>query len=426
MQDMTPPNERSIRNVSVSAGHHRRTAPPPPDERFEEDIPLPKRHKSKRSRTLLWWGLAVVTICVLAGLLLSTFFQGASVVIYPKTQVINPPASFLALPNAPAGTLGYQTVSFSQTATTTAVASGTQHVSKQASGVVTIYNAYSTADQALVTNTRFQAPDGKIYKIHSPIKVPGATKVAGGALTPGSVTTTVYADVAGPEYNRTDATTFTIPGFKGDPRYTKFSAQSNGAISGGFVGEQPAVSAADMQKAGDLLKQQLDTSLTGALAAAVPSGFEGVQNSLTTTFSEITAVAGEGRNVSLSQTANVVAVMVSRSDLATTLAKLLVEGYAGEAVQFDPEKTITLAVASSSPKTNTGALTVVLEGSPVLVWQFDQNALIQTLLGKNKKDFEGIVETFAPAIVKAEASIRPFWKSTFPTDEKELSVSIKK
>ena len=112
-------------------------------------------------------------------------------------------------------------VTTSRTASTTVKATGTEQVSQSASGVITIYNDYSTAPQTLITNTRFEAPDGNIYRIHQGVTVPGATASAGGALTPGTISVTAYADQPGASYN-IGQTQFTIPGFKNDPSTASF------------------------------------------------------------------------------------------------------------------------------------------------------------------------------------------------------------
>lgn len=93
-----------------------------------------------------------------------------------KTEPVTPPSSLLAVANAPTGTLGYQTMSVTQSASTSAAASGSKDVSKPATGVVTVYNAHSTASQQLIANTRFEASDGKIYRIRDQITVPGGVK----------------------------------------------------------------------------------------------------------------------------------------------------------------------------------------------------------------------------------------------------------
>ncbi len=414
---MTPPGDRSIRNVPVSGSGHRRTANP----RFRGDIPLPR----KKRRRFVWWAFGILVACIAAGLLLSTLFEGATVTLTPKMVPITPPANLTAMPGAQPGNLGYQTASLVQSATTTAAANGVQRVSTVASGIIVINNLYSTANQTLATNTRFEAPDGKIYRIRSEMTVPGAKKNADGSLKASPVLATVYADAPGESYNRTNPTTFTIPGFKGSPQYTKITAQLQGAISGGFVGDKPAIAAADMKKAQDALKAQLEAGLANAIQAAVPREFMPVQGSAVTTYSDIALTPGEGTSVTLSQTARTTLAMVHAGDLAAILAKLLVQGYAGEAVQFKSPNPLVLQVASSTAKAPTGPLTMLLQGNPTLVWQFDHSAVKESLIGKNKAIFQTVIEAYAPAIESAEASIRPFWKARFPSDPEKLNVVIK-
>ena len=64
--------------------------------------------------------------------------------------------------------------------------------------------------------------------------MPGESLVSGKTV-PGSTETAVSADEAGKEYN-IGKTDFTIPGFKGDARYSKFYARSKTDMEGGFIG----------------------------------------------------------------------------------------------------------------------------------------------------------------------------------------------
>jgi len=376
-------------------------------------------------RGFSFWAVAVILICGAAGLLLSTVFAGASVTLHPKTVSASISAAIPAQLNATVGTLSYQTYSVTRSATTTVPATGTSNVSKQASGAITIYNNYSTASQRLIANTRFAAPDGKIYRVRSSVVVPGATKKADGTLTPGSVTANIFADSPGAEYNRSDDTTYTIPGFQGDPRYTKFYAESKSPISGGFVGQQASVAAADLTAAQATLQKGLDTDVRGAAAAAVPEGFIAIPSTLTVTYSDILQTPAGNANAYLSQNVTAVGSMVRANDLATAIAKASVQGYNGEAIAFKDSSAVTIT-ATSSKQADT--LSLLVSGTPVLVWQYDPNAVKTALLGKNKASFQEIVQSFAPAIdctatYPCDAKIRPFWTSSFPTDPEKISIT---
>lgn len=412
MQDMTPPSaDRSIRNIPVS------------NKPQAEGRSLPPAHYPgpRHSRRVWWWIAGVALACAAASVLLSTVFAGASVVLYPKTQTITPPATIVAQPNAPTGMLSYQTMNVKQSASTTVAASGVQRVSKLASGVITIFNAYSTASQPLVAKTRFAAPDGKIYRIQTALVVTGAVKKADGTLTPGSTTATVYADAPGAAYNRAEPTRFTLPGFAGKPQYATIYAQSLGALGGGFVGEQPMVAPAEMAKAQQLLHNQLEAAVASAAQTNLPSGFASVAHSLDVVYGDITQTPGTGSAVVLSQTAQGIEAIVRGSDLAVALATQVASGYRGEAIDFADLSQITLSVSGDTKPV--GALTIGLSGTSTLVWQFDADAVKQALLGKKKSEFETIIKTFQPAVERAALTVRPFWEPTLPADPNRLSVT---
>ncbi|MDD2766302.1 MAG: hypothetical protein PHH40_00875 [Candidatus Moranbacteria bacterium] len=116
----------------------------------------------------------------------------------------------------------------SVTVATTGKSGGTDQKSH---GTVTLYNAFSTEPQSLVATTRLETPDGKIFRLESGITLPGMKEIDGKQV-PGEITVEVTADRAGEEYN-IEASRFSVPGFKGSPKYEKFSAQSSKAMTGG-------------------------------------------------------------------------------------------------------------------------------------------------------------------------------------------------
>lgn len=423
---MTPPGERSIRNISV--GHRRQHARPSVTEdhsehEHERELPpdgpeeLPRRRPRRRSRRFWLVALVVVAVCAVLGLLISTVFAGATVIVHPRTETVTVPASLEAAPNAPLGTLSYQTVTVSRSSDVTVPAEGTQRVSRPASGTITISNAYNASAQRLIANTRFEAADGKIYRIRDSVTVPGMS-----GTNPGTIKATIYADSPGPDYNKAAGATFTIPGFKGDPRYEKFTAKADGAIGGGFVGDEPAVSAQALSEAKTSLQQKVDADVRAAAAAEIPEGYVAIPGTLQVTFSELSQTAGPDKTAKLTQNATASGVIVRQSDLASAIARRAVQGYQGEAVTFLDASTMDVEAATTT-RTD-GTITVNLRGEASLVWQFDPNALSQALAGKSKSEFQGAIAAFQPAVEKADASIRPFWQGKFPSDAGKIKVKL--
>lgn len=425
MKDMIPPGDRSIRNIPVSPSHRHasaRRSPRPVENSLIEEEEIPSSRRGRR-RMYGWLAAAVVLLGAIAGLLLSTLFAGATITVYPRRETVEPPSTLRAQLNAPVGTLAYQTMTVTRPATTSVPATGMKQVSRAASGTITIYNAYSTASQRLIANTRFQAPEGKIYRIRESITVPGATKASDGTLTPGSIATIVYADSPGAEYNRGASTRFTIPGFQGDPRYSKFYAESKGSIGSGFVGEEPAVSAANLAAARSALEQQLDALVRATTASGIPEGFLALQGSLAITYADVVQTPGQNNTALLAQNATAEMALVRTSNLASAIARYSVSDYKGEAVLFADSSALTLTLATSSSQ-KSGTLTLLLQGSPTLVWQFDQEALVLALLGKDKQAFETVIQSFEPAIARADARVRPFWSGSFPANPQKITVRI--
>lgn len=432
MRDMTPPNERSIRNIPVPVNHRRTPAPPPPppvrpddDEAPMTTPPTPSTPKKPRSKRRLLVVLAIVAICIVLGTLITALFAGATVQVHPREASVTPPATIAAQLNAPVGTLSYQTVSVTRSASATAPATGTRQVSRQASGTIVVTNSYSEEEQRLIANTRFRAPDGKIYRIRESVVVPGATE-AGTSVVPGTIEVTVYADSPGAEYNRTETTTFTIPGFEGDPRFEKFSGRSSGAISGGFVGTEPTVAEADLTQAEATLKSQLDAAVEQELASQVPEGHAAVPGTLKIVYSDLLQTA-EGEQATISQTATATGAIVRLADLAAAIAQATVDGYQGEAVAFAENTGLNVTLAQGSA--SEGTLTLALEGLVVLVWQLDAHALAEALAGKEKDLFIQTLNSFAPAVACVDeaactASIRPFWQGSFPKDSSKIKVVL--
>jgi hypothetical protein len=386
---------------------------PPPQQR--EYRPVEPRRGGRGRRRLVWLGVIIVVICALGGLLLSTLFAGATVIVYPREVTVTVPVVLNAQTNAPVGALSYEVMTVTRSASTTVQATGTKEVTRAASGVITVYNLFSTETQRLIANTRFEAPDGKIYRVRDSVVVPGMS-----GSTPGTATATVFADTSGASYNKTEKTKFTIPGFKGDPRYEKFYAESS-SISGGYVGPEPTVAAADLTKAREALQQGLAQAAQSTLGAQIPTGYLPVPGTIQVTYSEISQAPGQNSTAVLGQSATMSAAIISQEVLASVIAKDSVQGYGGEPVMIKDPTSVTLSVASTTPLSS-GRITVNLSGSPTLVWRYDSEKLIESLLGKNKGEFEAIIEAFAPAIMRAEAKLRPFWDGSFPSDRTKINV----
>lgn len=426
MQDVVPPHhDRSIRNIPVAKRRHELQ-----DEPSDMDNDLPPPRQPRRNRRggggwggFLLWAIAVVIACVLLGMLIATLFSGASVKVYPRRASVQTPATVAAALDAPVGTLPYKLVTVTGNSSRTVAATGSKTVNTPAQGTITISNLYAQTPQKLVTNTRFQGTNGKIYRIHQAVTIPGATKNVDGTLKAGTVTATVYADQPGPDYN-SGSMNFTIPGFKGSPQYSKITATTD-QISGGASGNQPAVSDNDLSKAQSDMKQEIAGKLPAAVAGQVPDGYIAIPGTLAISYGNPLSTDAGNNQATVTENATATEAMVRSADLASAIATAQVQGYKGEAVDFGDPSAVQLSVSPDTPYSATGtSFSVAVNGQQLsLVWQYDPNAIEQALAGKNRSQFDDIIKGFAPAVAKATASLRPFWETSFPAKPEDIKIS---
>ncbi len=429
MQDVIPPADRSIRNIPVPPGRRRPPEPPRPAERYvrsePEDIDPQEfsvPQESRRGPRIIMWTGAILSIAALLFFGFSILFAGATVSVTPKSEDVTIDGSFSASPDAPVTGLTYQLVTLERTLGEVVEATGEADVERRASGTIVISNNYSTSVQRLIKNTRFEAPDGKIYRINESIDVPGQ-KTVNGALVPGESEVVVYADSPGEGYNR-GLTDFTIPGFKGDPRYTKFTARSKTPMSGGFIGRERVVSEGELAAARGRLHEQLKRELEVAARAQMPAGFVLFDDATFVSFSsEGTAPEGEGE-VKVTEKGVLTGVLFNNRELAAFIARNSIGSYNEEPVYLPNTSRLTFAISGKDtialPLERPLAFT--LAGNALVVWLIDEVELKNAIVGRQKAALPTIMAEF-PAN-SFSVSSRPFWSSELPDDMDRLTVSI--
>ncbi len=300
-------------------------------------------------------------------------------------------------------------------------ATGRKEVAKKAGGIITVYNAYSSEPQPLVARTRFETPDGKTFRLVKELVVPGA-KVVNGQITPSSIDAEVIADQAGPSYNIGPVEKYTIPGFKGSPKYKVFYGSSANAMTGGFIGESAYPLDSDIKKAKTEATKKLEDSTKASLAAQVPQGFkilEGASEFVITKQNVIDEVdANSNFSVFVEGQLNILAFRES------DLENMLVEKAKKEIGKNIEARSFELAytgVAKSNFKL--GQMTFPIVFTSILVPAINQQALTQQVMGKTEMDLQTLIFSL-PDIESAQISLWPFWVKTVPTREGRIKILV--
>lgn len=369
-------------------------------------------------RRFLLWGVAFVFL-ILLGFALATGFSGATVIVTPKTALIEVNHEFVASKGSSAR-LRFQTLTLAETAELSIPADTTKQVTVKATGRIVVYNAFSEKPQRLIKNTRFATAAGLIYRIAESIVIPGL-KREGGKVVPGSIEATVFADAAGAEYN-VGLTDFSVPGFKTDKaRYAAFYARSKTPISGGQDGMMRAPSDESLRSARAKLALDLEASVREKAALSVPDGFILFDQALVIT-TEAHPPEVTGGTAKVRSSASGAGYLLERAGLERAVAKEALRAQAELSVTLPDVGTLRFEWSEKPAGAGTAeSLRFKLRGGIRAIWQFDKEKLEAALLGRQKSDLAVTLSSF-PTIEKVDLVLRPFWSRSFPTNPEKVVV----
>lgn len=478
-QDVVPPHKKSIRNIPIPNGrrarpqtdtpHAMRTSEPPvihdevvaynkesltikrhqePQQRYEdqkeyeeseEDNEMVEQHTPtrrvvsfeeddrprKRGSKRLLIVSSGVAVFVLAVVLIFFSFGGATVTVYPRqvtttlgAQLV---ASNVATPEAAASSsLTFAANEIIAEATRKVEATGEEEVIEKATGSIVIHNEYSEEEQRLVKNTRFQAPDGKIFRIPESVVVPGLTRDGSGNVVAGKIKTQVIADEPGKEYN-IGPSRFTVPGFEGLPQYSGFYAVSDTSMSGGFNGIKKIVSDEDRNRAERELRDEIKQQLVSQAKAQTTDELIVLVDDSLTVYETLDEVA-QGDTVTLGMRGKTKSVILDTRALAYALALDDLNSFKEtDTVKITNLDELRIRALATTGDVAFSTVRIAIEGDAEFEWQLDEEAFKAELAGADKDVLAGMVTTHN-AITRADGKFRPIWKGTFPSNPEKISI----
>ncbi len=443
LQDIVPPEKRSIRNIPLpNRSTKREPIPETPSPKVKNspapvmpaNTEAPKVYSydedrfstavSGKSKKGIWAGVVVAVLIV--AFAVAAIFTSATVSISPRAQTVSvvDSVTFTAKRSATPPELPFELLTITKSAGKEVSASGEEKVERKASGSIIIYNDVDSAPQRLIKNTRFETSSGLIYRINESIVVPGKT-TANGQSVPGSVEAVVYADEAGEKYN-ISKTDFTVPGFKSDPvRYKGIYARSKTEIGGGFVGVVKKVSEADQKNAEEALRGTLRDELLKESLAQVPEGFVLFDGASQISFSALPQSDDRGSSVTINQQGVLRGILFSKKALSQYIALQVAPDIAKGNVLIADHKTLafTLKEPSLISADNLESVSFTLSGTASFISQFDEKVIKTDLAGKPERNLGTIMSNY-PGVQSADSVIRPFWKGSFPKDTEDISIVI--
>src|SRR3989344_1226310 len=287
----------------------------------------------------------------------------------------------------------------------------------KAQGTVVIFNKTSKDPQVLIASTRLESPEGKIYRIPSMVTIPG-TKVENGKTVPGSKEVDVVADKAGAEYN-IGLTDFTIPGFKGSPKFETVFARSKTEMTGGYVGNSQIVTKNAVEAAAAELISEANKNLKNIISKKLPAGSVLLPGSeeyfiLSTEVNpKIGSPLPAGQKFELKLNAEARGAMIKEADLAKAVAKNDLDPASLGGGDFRILNLGELDLKLSGYKYEGETMRADVKGKVKMEAAIDIENAKNILMKSGVDNGAGVLGLFS-AISRAELKYHPFWAGFLP------------
>lgn len=358
-----------------------------------------------------------VAIFATAGFVVMGKISVAKVEITPYQEIVKIDSRLVASAKvSEGGGLTFETVELDADDTKTVVATGFSSDGEKASGKITVYNKHGSGSLRLIANTRFETPEGKIYRIKNPVTVPGM----------GSVDVTVYADDAGSSYN-IGLTDFTVPGLKDTPMYSDIYARSKTEITGGSNGNTRIIKSDDIEKARTEAKSSVSKLLAAAVIGKKPEGYIFYDKAMQVDYVESSnnPKPGDDPNKAIFKVKGVATgFLFSESALSGELVEDNKRssrrpiGGSGDVYIANLED---LDFKLLSYDEEDSDMRFSITGDALVVWNVDENTIKDDLVKAKKEDYNDIFQKHTN-IENVNIIISPSWWKRIPKDKSRIEI----
>jgi hypothetical protein len=303
----------------------------------------------------------------------------------------------------------------------TALATGEREVRDKATGTIKVYNAYSSSPQTLVKTTRFVSESGALFRTTETIVVPGA-EVEDGKIISSFTNVSVVASEPGSEYN-IGPSTFSIPGFKGTPKYLAFYGKSESAFTGGNIGVDSVVTQNDYDNLRKDLNAELESKVSDALNLLMPQGFvipDGASHIGKPEIISSKNVSNSAKEFTMTGSIAIKAIAIKEEDVVNSMRSDFESEFPDKKIVENGGK-VTYEV--SHINFEKGTLNLKASMTQKAIPDINVNEIKENLVGKR----EDVVRSFLvsnPDIRAAKITFWPFWVNKIPEDLSRVEVVI--
>lgn len=366
------------------------------DFELKEGIIAKKRSSRKGFLKFFFWVLFIFMVFLFT-VAVFNIFSSTTIKVTPKQKKTDINQEIKAVTGT-SGELNFETVKMEYEDSQEGKATGISTTGQKASGKISVYNTYSSQAQKLVANTRFESPEGKIYKIQETVTVLGN----------GSIEVTAYAEKTGAEYN-IGLSDFTIPGLKGTPKYEKIYGRSKTEMKGGASGTVSIITKEDIESVRNNLREKIKKYLAEMISKQTPDEYVFFENAVNFDFTEDSSAPKIGDTIEefiLKEKGSIVGFLMKKESLTDFLAEKYIKENKEDGVYLKNLESLSFTPISLGSE----QIDFRLQGMAHFVWKVEGESLAKDLAEKRDEDYPSIFSSY-PGIEKADIIFHPpFWR----------------
>lgn len=399
------------------------------DESFEE-----WRGSKKNSYWRAWTALAA--LLVVGVFIFSIYFSKATISINTVKHEVVLKESAVALRD-----VSHEAVNTEESASEEVTANGVVKVDRKATGKIVLYNAFNSATQKLVEETRLETPNGLVYKLKAAVSIPGQ-KTVNGKIVPGSVEAEVIASEVGEKYNQ-GFKDFNVVAYKNSDRYEKIYGRSKTALASGYSGTVPNILPKDVTNAITLIKEKINKTADEYFSKEAKSkgdGFVYLPGTKEITYSEVKQeVSKDNKTALVKIEAKITAVLFDSTSLFTQIIKNQTEAHSASSTSIGNDIS-DLDGASSTGDMDiadildtkeivyTGDLSklnvsikdnseILVSGTTTISSAIESEKVKKAVSGLSKEQAIGAIKRLVE-LETIEINILPWWNKTLPSADR--------
>jgi hypothetical protein len=296
-------------------------------------------------------------------------------------------------------------------------ATGEGEASSYSRGIITVFNEAAEIPQVLVARTRFESPDGKIFRIQERVVLPGYTSSGPGVLEVEAV-----ADKPGPDYNIGPAR-FSIPGFAGTAKFEKIYGVPKERFSGGASGPAKIVTAEDIKSAKEKIAEHAFEKARAEITKEIPENLKLLDKAIKLDLDKTTASAvGEVEKTKATITGSLTILVFDENELRKAISNKMAED---QQIKADLTSA-SYQIFYENPEIDLNNLEMRLTAKV----RRDIKAIVDTLEFKQKiagKSIEDLKKELLKieGVQKISVSIWPFWVKEAPKNIDAIRIEVK-